>query len=344
MKLEKKLIALIFFSIVIGMLVILPLAFLMKPPIRHIRYSINPITIKINDQINIENFPIQRSGNVYTLTKYTEAEIIVEKNNIIIDGGHYLLNSTTFYGIKVIGRNNVTIQNFNINSSLGGYAIYLQNSSNIIIKDNNITSGNTGIFIEGEHGKTENNTIIGNSLTSTLVDSIFLMASSNNLIKGNFINDCKGKAIDIFSQSTDNLVENNYIFNSTFGVWVFQSSNNTIKNNIVLENGDGIRIMACMYNTVKNNFIQNNRIGIIIDAGRGEYVSNNYIVNNSFINNNQQVYSILDAINIWDINGEGNYWSDYSGEDKNLDGIGDTPYILNENNKDSHPIIDIVSD
>jgi len=214
LKLEKKLIALIFFSIVIGMIVILPLAFLMKRPIP---YSINPITIQINDQINIENFPIQRSGNVYALTKYIEAEIIVEKDDIVIDGGSYLLNSTTYYGIKVVGRNNVTIQNFNINSSLGGYAIYLQNSSNIIIKDNNITSGNTGIFVEGSHGKTENNTIIGNSLTSTLVDSIFIMASSNNLIKGNFIKDCKGKAIDIFSQSTNNLVENNYVFNSTFG-------------------------------------------------------------------------------------------------------------------------------
>jgi hypothetical protein len=41
----------------------------------------------------------------------------------------------------------------------------------------------------------------------------------------------------------------------------------------------------------------------------------------------------------WDNGAMGNYWSDYSGVDQNNDGIGDTPYVIDENNKDSYPLM-----
>jgi hypothetical protein len=39
--------------------------------------------------------------------------------------------------------------------------------------------------------------------------------------------------------------------------------------------------------------------------------------------------------------GEGNYWDDYTGEDNNVDGIGDTPYMLDEaDQEDSYPVME----
>ena len=46
-------------------------------------------------------------------------------------------------------------------------------------------------------------------------------------------------------------------------------------------------------------------------------------------------------MNIWD-NGYpsgGNYWSDYAGVDADGDGIGDTPYIIDDNNIDHYPLM-----
>jgi predicted secreted protein len=36
----------------------------------------------------------------------------------------------------------------------------------------------------------------------------------------------------------------------------------------------------------------------------------------------------------------GNYWSDYSGLDKNLDGIGDEPKVIDASNTDYHPLME----
>ena len=41
---------------------------------------------------------------------------------------------------------------------------------------------------------------------------------------------------------------------------------------------------------------------------------------------------------------EGNYWSNYSGEDLNKDGFGDSPYVIDVNNVDNHPLMGLFSD
>jgi len=124
------------------------------------------------------------------------------------------------------------------------------------------------------------------------------------------------------SQVNNVMIKNINIRSFTIGIYLCDSSNNIIFENNIEENGEGIRLQDS---------------------------SNNIIYHNNFTNNRQQIF-IQSSINIWD-NGYpsgGNYWSDYKGIDlKNgpkqdqpgSDGIGDIPYIIDENNIDRYPLI-----
>jgi len=48
------------------------------------------------------------------------------------------------------------------------------------------------------------------------------------------------------------------------------------------------------------------------------------------------------SVNIWDNGFEGNCWSDYNGTDGDGNGIGDTPYIINENNQNNYPLVNVI--
>jgi parallel beta-helix repeat protein len=125
----------------------------------------------------------------------------------------------------------------------------------------------------------------------------------------------------------------------------------------------GVRILSTScYNTVENNVISGSRyIGVevaeesnnnqivgnnLVDNGAGvEFVnsSSNVVYCNSFIDNEVTVSSSsADETNFLDDGTEGNYWSDYNGTDSNDDGIGDTPYIIDSNNQDNHPLMNPV--
>jgi hypothetical protein len=49
--------------------------------------------------------------------------------------------------------------------------------------------------------------------------------------------------------------------------------------------------------------------------------------------------------NIWSYYGEGNYWSDYFGQDLDADGIGDDPYVVEESTQvDNSPLMGMFSE
>jgi hypothetical protein len=77
----------------------------------------------------------------------------------------------------------------------------------------------------------------------------------------------------------------------------------------------------------------------------------NTVFGNLFIDNSEQVLPNVNEnpnidmgsrgtdIVLWDNGTAGNYWSSYSGADADSDGIGDTPYIIDENNQDNFPLM-----
>jgi len=374
------------------------------------------VYIRADGTIDPPDAPIITYDNVtYTLTDNIVSSgngIIVQRDNIIIDGAGYALQGTGAYesiGISLSRRTNITIKRINIinfyhgitlfsssYTSISGnnittniyYGIMLYSSSFNNISANNITnnyqsiklisssynnvSGNnitknrgTGIWLDSS----ANNGIVGNNITKNS-DGIMLQFSSHNNVSGNKIT--KNEGIGVYlDYSSDNVISgnnirahgfhgvslyhseynsfsgNNISENNRHGIWLTQSSsNNTISGNKITQNKeDGIQLVLSSSNTINGNTIATSGYyGIRLDSS-----SNNLIFHNNFINNSQQVHSYA-STNVWDDGypSGGNYWSDYTGIDEysgsnqdqpGSDGIGDTPYIIDENNVDQYPLM-----
>jgi parallel beta-helix repeat protein len=124
-----------------------------------------------------------------------------------------------------------------------------------------------------------------------------------------------------------------------FGIHLSRDSHeNMVKNNNISSNMYGIYGYSCFNNIL----IENNIINNIYSINFYGSAINNIVYNNNFINNTKvgraphSLYS-----NAWDNGSQGNYWSNYTGTDNNGDGIGDTPYLVYENNQDNHPLMKV---
>jgi len=311
---------------------------------------------------------ILHDGNVYTFTGNINGSVVVERDNVVVDGAGFLLQGTDWdcIGVDLSSRKNVTVKNIEIKGC--GYDIRVFDSSNCSISDNthviihayypngvflnkssnNIISGNHGLtkLVESDNNillsnsagiklsRSSNNTLSGNK------NSIELSESSNNSISEN------NSSIKFYTQSNGNIVfentgfiglwesSNNSIIGNNGAILIIESNNNTVIQNTVKDNRPyGIQLGYSSGNIFSENIIQNNKLDI-------RYVFNNIFYHNDFVNATIDI--VDDSAVFWDNGSEGNYWDNYTGLDNNSDGIGDTPYILNENNQDNYPLMEPV--
>lgn len=129
------------------------------------------------------------------------------------------------------------------------------------------------------------------------------------------IRDCRTEVIYMV-YSDENIIEGNIVENST-------------------ASAGGIYLRESHRNILIGNTIRNNNYGIFLNNP-----IRNSIYHNNFVENEIQVDPWVTSYhNEWDHEGVGNYWSDYSGVDSNLDGIGDIPYVIDSKNVDNYPLM-----
>jgi parallel beta-helix repeat protein len=315
-------------GIVLALLTVSLFAFTLN--IQSVKAS-NTIYIRADGSIDPPTANITSLDNItYTFTDNIYDSIVVERDNIVIDGNGYTnTGSGTGNGLDLSSRSNVTVKNAKIESFDIG--IYLFNSSmhacGIELNENTIA----------------NNTQIG----------IYLEYSSNNTItRNNVTNNGDGMG---FLSSFMNTVSKNNITNNNYGVFLCKSSYNTLSSNNIADNYEaGFGFDLSFYNNITKNNIADNAYGVKFLS----YSENNTFLHNSFIDNIQPVYLISPHVppiaNFWNNSYPiGNFWNDYEKRypeakdayrgpyqnETGSDGIWDYPYIIDEYNIDNYPIV-----
>jgi len=180
-----------------------------------------------------------------------------------------------------------------------------------------IGEGKNNTFLEGYgHGTT----VIYANLTTVNISGFTIHNASNGIL----LEGCN-----------NSVIKENNVNCTDIGIWLLYSDNNTVSDNNVKDSWY-FGILLCGHsskNTIILNTIKENAYGLGIT---GEH---NLIIHNNFINNQNQTNIIESFYNTWNNTYEGNYWSNYNGTDADQDGIGDTPYPIDENNQDNHPLM-----
>ena len=303
---------------------------------------------------------IERDGDNYTFTDSIRDMIVVERSNITIDGNGYTLGSeysdTYGVGFDLTYMTNVTVKNVTIRRFTCG--VHAPHASNIIITENKVFGCGSGIRLWGP--LSSNNTVSENHMED---NGISISGSSNNTISGNYLrgagigvdgdyNNICGNTIEgptsvgiMISSSSHNSLCGNTISTGSMGhgIEIAGGSDCIVSGNIITDSGWGIGLHSSSNNSIFGNTILNNEYGISV-----KHASNNSIHYNNFLNNEVQESAIALPYlkNNWDAGypSGGNFWSDYTGEDADGDGIGDTIRVIDENNTDNYPLMGMFAD
>ena len=205
---EKMASAIMLTLLLTGMLA---LAFNIKPA-----KASGTIYIRADGSVDPPTAPISTADNVtYTFTGDIYDAIVVERDNIAVDGaGYTATGSGSGNGTTLTGRSNVTVRNMTTRNFAYGISLSYGCSNNTV-SGNNAANNGDGIRLYSSN----NNTLSGNNIANN-GDGIWLYLSSDNTLSGNNVTASNYYGIWLDHYSYNNVFHHNNFINNTQQVYI----------------------------------------------------------------------------------------------------------------------------
>jgi parallel beta-helix repeat protein len=215
---------------------------------------------------------------------------------------------------------------FSYQASQADTGINVGTSVFVNISDNYINFTRAGITLGGNPFLTRKILVMNNTLINCRDAGIAFISSSDSIVTKNYVTGGSESILLLF------LCERNLIYKNTFA-----NTSDSVFGAVMIEAG------SCL-NRVIANQISGNTKGVYLVPTAPDYPQplNRFHLNN-FEGNYRDAIDFY--LSLWYkptglFHGEGNYWDNYTGVDKNGDGIGDTPYkIPGLGRKDQYPLM-----
>jgi parallel beta-helix repeat protein len=256
-----------------------------------------------------------------------------EHSTILISTGFYTEHLKINKSITLVGENRHTTI---IDGSNSGTILHIM-ADNVSISE--LTAERPGCTCEGSYGTLieDNHSNINLTDNEMITDSVGINATSAHdiiIANNNFSQDYVSSMS--ISNSSNILIISNNMTGFMQGVEIWDSENITFSNNILQNSSEGVFLINTSRSTLYGNQFLLDSFGISL-----HHSNNNLIYNNNFNQARLQDVSSQGSTNLWDNGAQGNFWENYTGADANADGLGDTPYVIDANNTDNHPLMGI---
>jgi nitrous oxidase accessory protein len=148
-----------------------------------------------------------------------------------------------------------------------------------------------------------------------------------------------------FMYSDGNIIEDNHLEGNSVGAFLMYSKGLTLRRNVFARNrgpsGFGVGLKDMDSTVAEDNLFLGNRVGLHLDSSPSSMRVTDTFTRNIFAFNDIGI-AFLPAVqrNRFQVEGRGNFWSDYRGYDLDGDGLGDLAYrseSLFENLMDREP-------
>jgi len=183
---------------------------------------------------------------------------------------------------------------------------------------------------------------------------------------GSEITTINGEGDHTLKVTSDNVIISGFKIKNTDSssyacIQLYYVINCQIKNILAQYGGNALYLVGSNTNTIENNTIESGNIGIFLSNSDANIITNNYIQNNNAYGISLSSNSASNTIykndfsnnllgnardlssNVWSHNSKGNYWDDYNNYDSDDNGIGDNPYIIDDDSQDDYPLGDFLS-